>query len=89
MDGCGEALVQFGQRRVGLFGDEHHEPVAAFGGHFDRAAGMGFGSEGTGGAAALEQAADPGGADTEELGDLLTGPAFLVAGADDAFAEIL
>jgi hypothetical protein len=89
VDGGGQAVVEFGQGGVGLLGDEHDQPVAAFLRHFDGAAGMGLGGEGTGGAAALEQAADPGGADAEEVGDLSAGAALRSAGADNPFAEVL
>jgi hypothetical protein len=50
---------------------------------------VGLGGEGTDGAAALEEAADPGGADAEEVGELLAAAAALVTGADDALAEVL
>jgi len=50
---------------------------------------VGLGRKGAGEAAALEQAANPGGADAEQVGDLLPGAAAFVAGADDAFAQVL
>jgi hypothetical protein len=89
VDRGGQAVVQFRQGRVGLLGDEHDQSVATVWGHFDGAAGVGLGGEGAGGAAALEQAADPGGADAEEVGDLLAGAVLLVTGADDPLAEVL
>ena len=84
MDGGGQALVQFGQGRVRLFGDEHDEAVAAVGGHLDGAAGVRLGGERAGFAAALEQAANPGGADSEAVGDLLAGIVARVASAEAA-----
>src|SRR5262245_13171662 len=45
VDGGGQALVQLRQGRVGLFGDQDDEPVAAVRGHLDGAAGVGLGGE--------------------------------------------
>src|SRR5205085_648120 len=53
------------------------------------AAAAGLGSERTGLAPALEQAADPGGADAEQVGDAAAGALALVTGADDPVAEVL
>jgi hypothetical protein len=85
-----EAVAEFCQGGVGLLGDEHDQAAAAVGVHLGRgAAAPGQGGEGAGGAAALEQAADPGGTDAEEVGELLAGAAALVAGADDPLPEVL
>jgi hypothetical protein len=90
VDRGAEAVAEFGQRGVGLGGDEHHEAAAAVVVHLGgRAAGMGAGGEGAGLAAALQQSADPGGADAEQVGDLLAGAALRVAGADHPLTEVL
>jgi hypothetical protein len=89
MHGGSQAVVQFRQGGVGLFTDQHDQPVAAVWGHLDGAAGVGLGGKRPAGAAALEQAADPGGADAEAFGDLAAGAAPFVAGADDPLAEVL
>jgi hypothetical protein len=90
VDRGGEAVAELGQGGVGLFGDQHDQAAAAvrvqFGGG---PAGVRPGGEGAGLAAALEEAADPGGANAEAVGDLLAGAAALVAGADDPLPEIL
>jgi hypothetical protein len=76
-------VAQLGQGGVGLLGDEDDEAVPALGGHLGgRAAGVGLGGERAGLSAALEQASDPGGADAEEVGDVLAGAAALIAGTD-------
>jgi hypothetical protein len=47
------------------------------------------GGERTGLASPLQKATDPGGADTKQFSNLLSGATVLVTGADDAFAEVL
>jgi hypothetical protein len=85
-----QPLAQFGQGSVGLLADQHEQAAVAVGGHLGgRTAAAGLGGEGAGLAAALQQAADPGNTDAEEVGDLLAGEPAVVAGAHDALAEVL
>ncbi len=90
MDGGAEAVPQLGQGGVGLGVDQHQQlealVVIQLGGVGTAA---GPGGERAGFAAALQQAADPGGADAEQVGNLLAGAAALVTGADDPLAEVL
>jgi hypothetical protein len=61
-----QPLAQFGKGRVGLLGYQHQQVAAALFGHLrGRTPTAGLGRKRAGLAAALEQAADPGGADTE------------------------
>jgi hypothetical protein len=90
VDGSAEAVVEFGQGRIGLLGDEHEQATAAGLVHLDVAgAAAGPGGQGAGFAAALKQAADPSGGDAEQGSELLARADMVVAGADHAFAEIL
>jgi hypothetical protein len=90
VDGRAEAVAQLSQGGVGLLGDEGGETVTALGGHLGRgAAGVGLGGERAGLPAALQEAANPGGADAEQVGDLLAGAAALVAGADHPLTQVL
>jgi hypothetical protein len=82
--------VEFGQRGIGVVHHQGQQAVALLGGQLGRGtAGMGLGGKRAGLAAALEQAADPGGADAEQVGDLLAGASALITVADDTFTEIL
>ena len=90
MDGGAQAVAQLRQGGVGPLGDQHDQAGAAGLVHLGGgAAGVRLGGERAGLAAALQQAADPGGADAEQVRDLLPCPAALVAGTDDFFAEVL
>jgi hypothetical protein len=90
VDGGAEAVVELGQGGVGLLGDEHGQAAPVLLVQLDVAgAAAGLGGKGAGLAAALEQAADPGGGDAEQGSDLPAGAGVVVAGADHAFAEIL
>jgi hypothetical protein len=85
-----EAVLELFQGGVGLFTDQDDQAVAVLGIEFGVVGAASVqGGERAGQAAALEQAADPRGANAEPLGDLLAGAALLVAGADDPLAEIL
>jgi hypothetical protein len=90
VDGQSQTLAQFDQGGVGLRRDQHGQAeivvVVHLGGG---AAGMGPGGERAGLAAALQQAADPGGTHAEPGGDLWAGAAALVTGAHHPLAEVL
>jgi hypothetical protein len=90
VDGSIEAVAEFRQGSIGLLGDEHEQAPAALLVHLDVAgAAARQGGEGTGFAAALEQAADPSGGDAEKGSDMLAGADVVVTSADHAFAEVL
>src|SRR5262249_52272782 len=83
-------VAEFGQGGIGVLGHEAHQAEAvvfvelAWG-----APGVGSGGDGAVLAAALEEAADPGGGNVEEVGELRTRSVALVASAHDAVAEVL
>src|SRR5262249_39067568 len=75
---------------VGWREPTHRRPGAASVGNLGRrAAATRLGGERPGFAPALQQAADPGGTDTEHVRDLLARAPALVAGADDPITEVL
>jgi hypothetical protein len=90
VDGDAETVAQFGQGGVGLLTDEHDQALAPRFVDLDLArAAAGVGGKGTGLAAALEQATNPGGTDTEEVGNVLARAAAFIAGADDPLPKVL
>src|SRR5262249_28304183 len=90
VDEGAQAVVEVGQGGVGVLDDQGQQAVPLVGVQLGRgAAGVGLGGERAGFAAALEQAADPGGTGGEQGGELVAGAAALVAGADHPLAEVL
>ena len=86
----GQALVEFGESGVWLGSDQGAQLGAAVIVDLGLGAtGMRPGGNGTGFAAALQQAADPGRADPEEVGNLLAGTAPRIARADHPLTEVL
>ena len=85
-----QPLVQLGEGRVGLLADEHQQATAAFFGHLcGGTTAAGLGRKGAGLPPTLEQAADPGGAHTEQFGKSLAGVRTLVAGTYDPLAKVV
>jgi hypothetical protein len=83
-------LVQLGQGGVGLLGHEHEQVAAACVGHLDGGAAAPWPcGERAGLPTALEQTADPGGADAEQFGKGLAGVQARVAGAHDPLAKVV